>query len=756
MSQGDDTAPVAAPARPSRMVAAQPLATVCVTALTVGTAISLCRVFPDWKYLPHVLSVVIGTHLLAAALRALRVPLVVALPLVLGGIIELLSYTYYRETMTGLIPGSRTLQLMRIDVRLVVDQFPSAVAPVPSVGNWAVAAAAALALCAAMSDTFAFRAMGRVETIVPTGVVFVFTAALGTDRHRVEVAALWIGLALLVVAILRFRYTAEETAWMGARRLGMAAALPTIAAMVGLTAVVAAAVAPLVPGSNDKALVDTRNRSGSVTEVLSPIVNIGAQLRNRGSLELFTVASSDGPHYWREIGLPNFNGESWEPGDETLLKMNDRTDEILFPGTIVDQRITILALGGHLVPSAYRPVTVSPDAVRWTRDSQSLVLPDTELRRNDAIQIKAKVVRLSPELLRATANTGVDESYYSLPVSVPQTVLDTARQITAGAGTAYDMALALQNWFRNDFVYDTDVQFGNSNDAMDEFLRIKRGFCQQFAGTFAVMARSLGLPTRVAVGFTAGELGIDGLYHVFGRHAHAWPEIWFDGLGWIAFEPTPGRGNGDATSYTGIGSAQDTTPGEPGDGTTDTTPDTVPGSTIAATTTTTTVTSPAVTTTTVAPAAGGSGSDSSSTPPIMPILGALLAVALVWALVVPRVVRGMARRHHDSAAARIISAWQRTLGTLSLVGAPEVRGATPLEYAAAAERSTGADHRALRELAVNVTKAVYSANAVDSTIADRCDVLADQIDSSCHERIDLATRVRLLFDIRLMRRRWAS
>ena len=741
-------------ARPSRLASTQVVATLCVTALTVATTISLCRVFADWTYLRTMIGIVVATHVFAALLRYLRTPLIVALPCMLFAIVELLTLAYYRDTMSGPLPGSQTLRLMRVDVRLVLDQFPTAVAPVPSVGNWAVAAAAALALCAAMSDTFAFRAQGRMETIVPTGVVFVFTAALGTERHRVGVAALWIGLALLVVAVLRFRSTSEETAWMGERRLRVFATLPTILVMVGLSAVVAAAIAPLVPGAGDKALVDTRNRKGSVTEVLSPIVNIGGQLRNRGNLELFTVSSSDGPHYWREIGLPKFDGQTWQPGDENLLKITERGD-LVFNGTVVQQRVTIIGLGGHLIPSAYRPVDVSPDEVRWTRDSESLVLPGTDLQRDDVIAITAKVAQLSPELLRTTPNTGVDVSYYSLPVDVPAVVHQTAVQVTRGASTAFDMATALQNWFRHEFQYDTDVQFGNSNDAMEEFLRIKRGFCQQFAGTFAVMARSLGLPTRVAVGFTAGELRTDGLYHVYGRHAHAWPEIWFDGLGWVAFEPTPGRGNGDTTDYTGVQAQQDETPAQPGeDGRAadpgQNTDDTGPG-----TTTPTPAGAPTPTVTTTAPAVGGgSGSPGSGQWPLA--LGLLAAAAALWVLLAPRVVRGLAHRHDHSAAARVVGAWQRTLGALSLAGAPPVRGETPLEYAIVAERSTGADHRALRELAANVTRAVYSPTDVDSREADRCEVLAREVDSICRERIPAPTRLRMLFDVRLMRRRWAG
>ena len=129
-----------------------------------------------------------------------------------------------------------------------------------------------------------------------------------------------------------------------------------------------------------------------------------------------------------------------------------------------------------------------------------------------------------------------------MPADIPAEVIEQAFAVTAGATTPYDKALALQNWFRNEFTYDLNVQSGHSDDAILSFLRIRRGYCEQFAGTFGVMARAIGLPSRVAVGFTKGELKRDGLYHVYGRNAHAWPEVWFDGVGWVLFEPTPGRG----------------------------------------------------------------------------------------------------------------------------------------------------------------------------------------------------------------------
>src|SRR4029453_17114790 len=103
--------------------------------------------------------------------------------------------------------------------------------------------------------------------ILPRGVVFVFSAALGTDRSRVVVAALWIGAALLTIAVLRFEQQDDELTWMGSRKGKLAAALPAIVAGIAFSAVVAAAVGPSLPGAGDEALIDTRNRRGGVTEV---------------------------------------------------------------------------------------------------------------------------------------------------------------------------------------------------------------------------------------------------------------------------------------------------------------------------------------------------------------------------------------------------------------------------------------------------------------------------------------------------------
>ncbi len=746
-----------------RIEQAQLPATFCLMALTTATAISLCRIFADWEYLQPMLVVAIGMHVVATALRLLRAPLWVAAPaMVLAGV-ELLGIVFYRDTLNGPLPSARTLDLLQIDISLVLNQFPTTVAPVPSQGNYAIAATAAIALCAILSDTFAFRAMGRLEAVVPTAVMFIFTAALGTNRHREAVAALWIGTALVLIAALRVRHVGSGSSWMGSRRWGVLAAMPAILVTVGLTTVAAAAFAPRLPGAGEKALIDTRNRNGSVTEVLSPLVDIRAQIVNQSDVELFTVGSNDGGHYWRLIGLPIFNGSRWDPPEEDLEQMGNRADDVFLSSPVTEQDYQILALGGPMVPAAYLPTSVSDDRIFWAVDSNSLVFADEELQPGDRIAVRSMVPKPSAEMLRAATTSNAPSTIYTeLPGGFPEVASDAAVSVTNDATTTFDKMIALQSWFRNEFDYNIDVQLGSSNDAIESFLRIKQGFCQQFAGTFAAMARSLGVPARVAVGFTDGTLGSDGRYHVYGRNYHAWPEVWFDGIGWVAFEPTPGRGSADTTAYTGVGPQQDTTSNGGGDGAGngaggDPALTSVPLVTngIEDGTEQDGTGNPSATTIPVGGSTSGGPSDN-STSPIPFVLLAAIALLCAWMVFAPRVVRARAVRHSHNPAERVISAWHRSLGSLLLAGAPNPGGATPLEYATVAERSTGIDHHVLREMATHVTRAVYSRGTITEQAAVRCETLSREVSSVCRNRTPTALRLKALVDPRLMRLRYSG
>ena len=164
----------------------------------------------------------------------------------------------------------------------------------------------------------------------------------------------------------------------------------------------------------------------------------------------------------------------------------------------------------------------------------------TDLASGDRFEIVSRSPDYSAQELRAaTTDDPPGAGYVDLPSTVPTVFAETARAITADAATDYDQLLMLQRWFQTEFEYSLDVQAGHGNSAIEELLQPRVGYSEQFASAFAVLARTLSMSSRVAVGFTPGELRSDGWYSVANRHSHAWPEIWFDGLGWVPFEPTP-------------------------------------------------------------------------------------------------------------------------------------------------------------------------------------------------------------------------
>ena len=137
----------------------------------------------------------------------------------------------------------------------------------------------------------------------------------------------------------------------------------------------------------------------------------------------------------------------------------------------------------------------------------------------------------------------ITDRYLQLPTSFPETVKVFARNLTANADNPHDKAIAVQNFLRT-IPYSFEVTpTPPGRDYVDFFLfnepDKRRGFCQNFASAMITMLRSLGIPARLVVGFAPGVQKGSGVWEVQARHYHAWPEVYFPGLGWIEYEPTP-------------------------------------------------------------------------------------------------------------------------------------------------------------------------------------------------------------------------
>ena len=272
----------------------------------------------------------------------------------------------------------------------------------------------------------------------------------------------------------------------------------------------------------------------------------------------------------------------------------------------------------------------------------------------------------------------------------------------------------------------------------------RRGYCEQFAGTFAAMARSLGIPARVAVGFTWGDPldgEVDGTttYQVRGRNAHAWPEVYLGEYGWVPFEPTPGRGAPNAEAYTGQAASQvapspdgaeplpsEGTEGDTAPTTAPETPDTVPGEEAGGVLRSEGVTGPG-------PSSGDGGVG------LLAGLLVLLAAAVGYLALVPgrRSLDRRRRRHAAGGdpAAEIGVTWREVADDLALARLAPRSGETHAETADRVGTALPEHAAALHRLALAADTAAYASTQPDPTLAEAARVDAAEVRSGVAERV---------------------
>jgi transglutaminase-like putative cysteine protease len=261
-----------------------------------------------------------------------------------------------------------------------------------------------------------------------------------------------------------------------------------------------------------------------------------------GPLRAFTLRDFDGRSWQRSEGgelLP------WDP--ETLL-----TSDPALQGTPLDPaagnlarvEVRVEGLREQRLPVSTFPRTVAIDGA-WAYDAeQDEIVGSRSTRPGTAYSMTVQVAEITADGLRAAgAGAPPDVDAYTAVAQTEHTedIRALAQEITAGADGTYDQALALQTYFRDgrNFTYDTRIAPARTDDAVWDFLDSRSGYCVQFATSMTMMARTLGIPARIGVGFLPGVPNKDLEYVVTGRQAHAWPELYFEGAGWVRFEPTP-------------------------------------------------------------------------------------------------------------------------------------------------------------------------------------------------------------------------
>lgn len=744
------------------------VATVALGIYSLVVAAGFARVFSGWSFMVDLAVIVIVGHGSSFLLRRARLTGWLAIPLTASLLSWVLLAQQYGDTLTWLLPRQATWDQLDLEVGLVRDQFQTAVAPVLYGAGWATLAGFALVVVVVMSDSFAFRAEARGEALVPGGVLFVFIAALSSPRLRIVSTGLLLASGVLVVIALKALHDRRRRVELTARRGPASLAIPAAIGTAVAIAVLAGLVGPRLPGARAEPLYDTRGRGGGVTEVISPLVDIRSRLTSRGDTELFRV-NADAPAYWRATTLPEFDGTTFRLPTRSLERVEGEFGAADRSGRSIRQQIQVLSLGGKLVPAAAEPVQADGFSggeridLRLNRDTNTLVTPD-DISPGDLFTVVSSAPRLTAgDLQAATSAEPPDPIFVELPDDLPDEVGRLAADLTAQAGNSYEAALALQTWFREEFEYSLEVQSGHGSNAIESFLDQRVGYCEQFSATFAAMIRTLDIPSRVAVGFTPGLQDDNGWYRVLGKNAHAWPEVWFDGLGWVAFEPTPGRGAPGAEDYTNLTPAQDTSPRVPAGGDVD------PSAPVNPTTPSTVVPSR-----TTLPDAGpgaapqfddvnpfGDGSDPAATAEVdgsspAPWILVGLLVLITAAAAAPWLVRQLRSRsvRHHGPVDRVQLAWVRALRAAEQAGVRGRPSMTSREWATATANELPVAARPMRSLAEMVDRVTYSQpGSVDlertgsfgATVGQDCDLWSDQVSRIAVDTLSTPQRIRRHF-----------
>ncbi len=722
--------------------------------VTLVTVAACSRLFNENDYLATTVAAAGAVHAVAAVARRLGWRRIVGVGLGLLTAIAVVTFLEFRDTSLGPIPTGATWRAVVDALSTSWSTYRAQLAPVPSQVGFTVVLALTFAIVAVITDSLAFGSRLSTEAVLPTVIVFAFTSIIGApDRPRVAFAAAFVAAVLAFWVAHRAWDQTRQGTWFGSRNSRATRSTLLTGAVLALTATaVATAVAAVAP--EPKPLVDWRedrpDRGSRTTE--SPLAAIRQRLGDSPAVVAFDVATTE-PHYWRLTALEEFDGTQWATSDSyrdakgSLPKAPEPEGGVRHS---VQQTFDIDVLESIWLPSAYRPRQIDGDDVQasFSDDSGSL-LTDLDSANGLRYTVESDVLDMDGAALQLAAADAETRSsldkYLKLPAA-PAAVSTLAADIAARFSNPFDRARALQDFFQSgDFTYDLGVDSGHSLERMEQFLTTeRRGFCEQFAATYAVVARAMGLPARVAVGFTPGDANGSG-YTVSNRHAHAWPEVYLNGVGWVAFEPTPGRGIPGGDSYTGL-PAEQAAPNDPNTSS-PTPPATVPTTSLidAGSATSTSlieadiVPDPEKPAQQISPAAIGGLV-------ILAVVATLLLLALAIALLARR-----RKRRATSPTQRALLAWGLAGEQLHRLGIRRAPHETPAELARRARHSASLNDVAIDDLARIRAEAAFSPGEIPEADAALAEATSDQVNLTVRSSRSLRQRLLFLVDPRRLR-----
>lgn len=419
-------------------------------------------------------------------------------------------------------------------------------------------------------------------------------------------------------------------------------AIGNTALALGAASIALAVVVPAAVPTMRMTVFDGNGPGTREVEVKDPMVDLRRDLSRGQDIPLLWVTTSGPkPTYLRFSVLTRFNGSQWTPGDREIPDTQTATGALPpldgVSSSVPRKESKYDVRVGPDFASTWLPTTAQVTRIaagtdwRYDTNTRDFIAARDDVTTADSSYdfTGAQLTYDADAMNSAVSGAGTVAGVFTdVPTGLNNEIRRLAASVTADAPTRFQKAQALQEWFRvgGGFRYDqAQVESAGSGGAdLMAFLDDKVGYCEQFAASMAIMARVLGIPSRVAVGFLEPTKATNGAWEFSAHDLHAWPELYFPGSGWVRFEPTPSDRAGSVPDYTTAEFAPVTEAPSPS----------------------------ASRSTELLPDRGESAStdsatadDESSSIPWVPILAGFAGLAvLVLLLLTPRLVRGARRR----------------------------------------------------------------------------------------------------------------
>jgi hypothetical protein len=575
--------------------------TIVAAVATLCGSIGLYPLFVSGGWFWSGLGAVAAVAGAGALVRRYRLPALVNLAAGLAALYLYVMVLYAADqAFLGFIPTPAAFSRI---VELVNEGWRGAntyAAPVPLIPGIALLTTLGIGLVAALVDLLAVRLHRAAPAGLPLLAMYSVPAAIREESiswlaFGIGAAGyLWLLLADARVQVTSWGRPVFTSHWSGdesPREQASSGALALTGRRIGATAVVAAVLLPaLVPGIQPKGFFGMGGTAGQghgarTVTTPDPLVSLKRELtRTDDSVVLtFRTTESQQPDYLRMFALDRFEGDSWTyselssgPRDKIKNKTLPPAPGLTIPTSGV--ATTKINISNHVdlkfLPMPYPPTRVDIDG-DWRVHAQSLMvysLRDAAGGREytvNSLKVNPTVQQLESS---GPVPDDVQEQFTRVPPNLDDRVRKLAEDVTRSATTAYQKAVLLQQWFTGGrFTYSLAAPAPKRvSDLMDFLITTRTGYCEQFAASMALMARVLKIPARVAMGYTPGTSDGKGNWIVRSHDTHAWPELYFAGIGWVRFEPTPagpaGQGTATVPQYalppaTGPGGATSATTG---------------------------------------------------------------------------------------------------------------------------------------------------------------------------------------------------